>query len=144
MTQFLGNICRYKNCHAEMRCELVRGRNDSQYEHSEISPETIEQELRLGVCEQRQTDRQSDFKENYTVDSPVFMYRVYLQEEATPHFPTVSNTQLMRSYNRSLLHTECHLWTGVSPYHSVFFFEYVVCFFFLSIGAIKSSINTAE
>ena len=34
----------------------MRGRNDSRYEQSEISPETTEQELRLAVCEQRQTD----------------------------------------------------------------------------------------
>ena len=49
-------------CNAELRCELVRGRTDSRYEPFEISPETIEQELRPAVCEQRQRHR---FKEKY-------------------------------------------------------------------------------
>ena len=39
-----------------MRCERVRERNDSRYEHFEISPEAIEQELQPVDCEQRQTD----------------------------------------------------------------------------------------
>ena len=43
----------------------MRERNDSRYEQFEISPETIEQEMRSVVCEQRQTDR---FKENYNID----------------------------------------------------------------------------
>ena len=41
-----------------MRCDLVRGRNHSRYEQFNISPETIEQNLRLVdtlVCEQQQT-----------------------------------------------------------------------------------------
>ena len=41
----------------ETAVELVRGRNDCRYEQFEISPETIEQELRPVVCEQPQTDR---------------------------------------------------------------------------------------
>ena len=48
-----------------MRYERVSERNDSRYEQFEISPETIKQELRSVVCEQRQTDR---FKENYNID----------------------------------------------------------------------------
>ena len=40
----------------ELRCKLVRGRNDSRYEQFEISPKTIEQELRPVVCA-RQTDK---------------------------------------------------------------------------------------
>ena len=36
--------------------EAVRGRNESRYEQFEIYPESIEQELRPVVCEQRQTD----------------------------------------------------------------------------------------
>ena len=53
----------------EITCELVRGRNDiyhSRYKQFEISPETIEQELRPEVCEQGQTGR---FKENYSIDT---------------------------------------------------------------------------
>ena len=43
----------------------MRGGTDSRYEQFETSPETIEDELRLAVCKQRQTDR---FKENYSID----------------------------------------------------------------------------
>ena len=43
-----------KHRQSELRCERVRERNDSRYEPFEISPETIEQELRPVVCEQRQ------------------------------------------------------------------------------------------
>ena len=42
----------------------MKGRNVSRYELFEISPETIEQELRRAVCEQQQTDR---LKENYSI-----------------------------------------------------------------------------
>ena len=35
--------------HGELRCELVRRRNDTRYEQFEISPEMIEQELRPAV-----------------------------------------------------------------------------------------------
>ena len=45
-----------KNSYAEERRELVRGRTFSRYEQFETSPETIEQELRPVVCEQRKTD----------------------------------------------------------------------------------------
>ena len=40
--------------------------HDSRNEQFETSPETIEQELRPVVCEQRQTDR---FKDNYYIDN---------------------------------------------------------------------------
>ena len=40
-------------------------RTVSRYEQFETSPETIEQELRPVVCEQRQTER---IKENYKLD----------------------------------------------------------------------------
>ena len=43
-------------CMGELRCKLVRGWTVSLYEQFETSPETIEQELRPAVCEQRQTD----------------------------------------------------------------------------------------
>ena len=43
----------------------MRERNDSRYEQFEISPETIEQELRPVVCEQRQTDI---CKASYSID----------------------------------------------------------------------------
>ena len=49
-----------KICLAELSCERMRGRIDSRYEQFQISPETIEQELRPVVCEQRQTDSQAD------------------------------------------------------------------------------------
>ena len=39
-----------------MRSELVRGCTSGGYDQLETSPETIEQELRPGVCERRQTD----------------------------------------------------------------------------------------
>ena len=45
----------------------------SQYEQFEISPETIEQELRPAVCEHRQTDR---YKENYSIDIRIILYGV--------------------------------------------------------------------
>ena len=38
----------------------MKGRNDSRYEQFEISPETVEQELRPAVCEHRQTDLKID------------------------------------------------------------------------------------
>ena len=41
---------------AELRSEHMRGRNVNRCEQFEISPETIEQELRPVVCEQRQSD----------------------------------------------------------------------------------------
>ena len=43
----------------------MRGRNDSRYEQSETSSDTIEQELRPTVCEQRHRDKS---KENYSID----------------------------------------------------------------------------
>ena len=46
--------------------ELVRERNDSCYEQFEISPETVEQELRPAVCE---SDRQTDLRS-------IIIYRV--------------------------------------------------------------------
>ena len=59
-------------CWAELRCERVRERNDNRYEQFETSPGMIEQELRPAVCEQRQTDRQTDrLKENYSIDNVV-------------------------------------------------------------------------
>ena len=39
-------------------------KNDSRYKQFEISPKTIEQELRPVVCEQRHTDM---FEENYNI-----------------------------------------------------------------------------
>ena len=50
-------------------CERVRRRNDSRYEQFRISPETIQQEMRPVVCEQRQTNI---FKENYNTDETLW------------------------------------------------------------------------
>ena len=52
-----------------MRRELVTGCTVRRYEQLEVSPETIEQELRPAVCERRQKDRQTDLKENYSIDA---------------------------------------------------------------------------
>ena len=52
----LGFFPPIKNHYAELTCERVRGRNDNRYEHFDISPDTIEQELRSLDCEQRPTE----------------------------------------------------------------------------------------
>ena len=46
---------RIKKLSAELRRELVRGCTSGGYDQSETSSETIEQELRPGVCERGQT-----------------------------------------------------------------------------------------
>ena len=45
----------YTKFPAELRRELVRGCTSGGYDQLETSPETIEQELRPGVCERGQT-----------------------------------------------------------------------------------------
>ena len=47
-----------KNLLGQTEMRLHERKNDNRYAQFEISPETIEQELRPAVCKQRQTDRQ--------------------------------------------------------------------------------------
>ena len=47
----------------------MRGCTSGGYDQLETSPETIEQELRPGVCERRQT-----YLENYCIDNKLYIF----------------------------------------------------------------------
>ena len=83
------------------RCTVIR------YEQLEISPETIEQELRPAVCERRQTDR---LKENYSIDLPLLTYICLMflgmsKYESPSYMCTLLDIQCGQSVNRQLVYS---------------------------------------